>query len=195
MHSCPHRVPLEWKILRQAWVATKQACSIQQAGIKDIEQAIVGSRREEEEEKGKGIGMWLAPLTTAPGLPSNPWAPCIVLYTVREQRWWGDEVVGRWGGKSELDGEMGEGGVSEAATQVTSKTYSDDHNRWAMKVMKRKREWFGHSGWWHHVFPRSDGCSKFHCDYIKDIFYRFKNTIYFYTDMSTGYKCNLMSVT
>lgn len=38
-------------------------------------------------------------------------------------------MVGRWGGKSELDGEMGEGGVSEAATQVTSKTYSDDHNR------------------------------------------------------------------
>lgn len=44
-----------------------------------------GGEEEEEQEKGEGGGQDIAPLTTGPGLPSNPWAPCIALYIVRAE--------------------------------------------------------------------------------------------------------------
>lgn len=58
---------------------------------------------EEEEEEGEGTRAGLSPLTTGPGLPSNPWAPCTALCIVREQRQWeegrggGGVGMGRWG--------------------------------------------------------------------------------------------------
>lgn len=106
-----------------------------QAGIR---QAAVGGGWEQEESGGSGEGSdgegtraGLAPLTTGPGLPSNPWAPCIVLYIVREQRWW--EEVGGWGWGWDGMGRWRVGGWVKLWL-MTSKSYWDDEKRWMVQV-------------------------------------------------------------